>query len=167
MLSVSKAAHARTAQAGNAHTHDHLRANLDGELLAAVGCSGSVECLGPGGAHALPGLLNSRLASSRLGPARPAGAGTGAGEVAIFDDEDEELLDAVGCSGPATGAYGVAMRGDEDEEMLAAVGCSGPERAQALPGLENGSLASSRLDMRGNAFQSAFVDNGSPRSEII
>ena len=160
MLSVSKIAHARTAQAGNAHTHDHLRANLDEELLAAFCCSGRK-------AHALPGLTNARLASSRLGPARPAGAGTGAGEVAIFDDEDEELLDAVGCSGPATGAYGVAMRGDEDEEMLAAVGCSGPERAQALPGLENGSLASSRLDMRGNAFQSAFVDNGSPRSEII
>ena len=148
MLSVSKIAHARTAQAGNAHTHDHLRANLDEELLAAFCCSGRK-------AHALPGLTNARLASSRLGPARPAGAGTGAGEVAIFDDEDEELLDAVGCSGPATGAYGVAMHGDEDEELLAAFCCSG-RKAHALPGLENGSLASSRSDMRGNALQSAL-----------
>ena len=33
------------------------------------------------------------------------------------------------------------MFDDEDEELLDAVGCSDPERANALPGLENRSIA--------------------------
>ena len=81
-------------------------------------------------AHALPGLSNARLASSRLSPARRAGAGTGAGAGARA----------------GAGAKAVAMCGDEDEELPAAVGCSGPWRVHALPELTNGRLASSRSD---------------------